>query len=83
MKISAMIAQLQAVAAEHGDIEVRSIKPAPFPFDYLKASETFDMFEVGHVEKACQEFVWTKDYNDFTDHGEEAELLDGPFLCIG
>ena len=85
MKISELIATLQAAQAEHGDLEVQSLVPEG---PYARLEGPFEYTGIGYCDEEG-EFLDKDDYDKRIAEMEEDETEDpegyfeGPFYCMG
>lgn len=83
MLVSELIAKLQALQAEHGDLEVQTVVPEG-PYARLEGEP--DILDVGYHDDEG-EYVSQESFDERVeeaeDEGEEPPELEGPFICIG
>lgn len=83
MKISDLIATLQAALAEHGDLEVQNVVPEG---PYARCEGPFEHMGVGYMNDEGEHL----DEDDYEAQAAQAEEdggdmshVEGPFYCIG
>ena len=83
MKISEMIASLQAALVEHGDLEIQSVVPEG---PYARCEGPFEYMGVGYMNDEG-EFLDNEEYSELVeeaeDVGDDVSHIEGPFYCIG
>lgn len=81
MKVSELIAKLEALKAQHGDLDVQSLTDYE---TYTKADPVIPMIGIGYVNKLGDFMNMTE--GEVLAHlarPKNTDWVTGPFVCIG